>query len=295
VIDPLFGFDSAFLEQLDRLSLLTRQRLPGPAAGARRSPRHGSSVEFADFRDYSAGDDFRRIDWNAYARLDRLFLRLYSAEDRSTLAIFLDHSASMSFGRPSKALTAARLAAIVSYVALRNDDHVTVTAWSEALDRHLPSQSGRAFIPRVWKHIAETMESAAGETNIAALQEYGRLRHDPGPAIVISDFFSDSWDTGLRGLLAAGQDVSLVQVLAPEEIDPELRGDWELRDSENGAGVEVTISPRLLRRYRAAFDTHTDALRQFCARHGCAFLQLPSDIPLSQVTLSALQTARILR
>jgi uncharacterized protein (DUF58 family) len=98
-----FGFDSAFLQKLERLALVNRRPMIGPSAGPRRSPRHGASVEFADYRDYSPGDDFRRIDWNAYARFERLFLRLYSAEEMTTLTLFLDHSASMRFGEPSPA------------------------------------------------------------------------------------------------------------------------------------------------------------------------------------------------
>src|SRR5438270_13401144 len=133
-----FGFDGTFLRKLDRLALVNRQTLAGPSAGPRRSFRHGTSPEFSDFRDYSPGDDFRRIDWNAYARLDRLFLRLYRAEQMTTVTLFLDHSPSMNFGEPSKSLTTARLAATLSFVALQNYDRVAVVGWGDKVDRRVP-------------------------------------------------------------------------------------------------------------------------------------------------------------
>ena len=179
--DATFGFDSAFLHRLERLSLLNRRPLQGPSAGPRRSPRHGASVEFADFRTYVTGDDFRRVDWNAYARLDRLFLMTDS-----------------------------------------------------------------------------------------------------------------DWRSGLRSLRAVGQEVTAIQILAPEEIDPPLRGDWKLVDAETSAGAEVTISPRLLHRYREALERHTKAITEFCRREGIAFAQLRTDVDLNGTVLSDLRAAGIL-
>jgi uncharacterized protein (DUF58 family) len=300
VIDPRFGFDSAFLARLERLSLANRRPIAGASAGPRRSPHHGASVEFADFRSYSSGDDFRRIDWNAYARLGRLFLRLYSAEEATTVTLLLDHSTSMSFGEPSKALAAARFAAIFAYVALQNYDRVAVVGWGESLDRYLPPQGGRAVIPQVWLRIAQLMDppqsrSASTSTDFAALRDFGRFHRGRGLAIVLYDFLTDTdWQGGLRALVASGQEVSLAQILAPEEIEPSLRGDWKLRDLETGQEVEVTISPRLLKRYREAFAAHTGAIREFCRRQSIPYVQLRSDAPVDATVLISLQRAGLL-
>lgn len=291
-----FGFDSAFLQKLERLTLLNQRPLQGQSAGPRRSPRHGASVEFADFRNYSAGDDFRRIDWNAYARLDRLFLRLYRAEEMTTVTLLLDHSPSMRFGTPSKALTAGRLAAILSYIALHNYDAVAVAAWGERIDRYLPIQAGKTAVPQVWRTIAEAMESSAAGTDFASLREHGRYRSGPGLAIVLSDFLTDSdWRAGLRALRGAGQEVTAIQILAPEELNPTLRGDWKLVDVETGAEAEVTISPRLLRRYEEELAAHTAAIRDLCRRQGIAFVQLPSDAPIGEIVLTDLRAIGILQ
>jgi uncharacterized protein (DUF58 family) len=294
-----FGFDSAFLHRLERLAIVNRQPLQGPTAGPRRSPRHGASVEFADYRTYVPGDDFRRVDWNAYARLDRLFLRLYRAEEITVVTILLDHSTSMRFGHPTKALTAGRLAALLSYVALHNYDSVAVAGWGENIDRYLPAQSGKVSVPRVWRAIADLSEGAPGvpapSTDFASLRKFGKYRRGPGIAIVLSDFLTDSdWRAGLRSLRGAGQEVTAIQVLAPDEIDPPMRGDWKLVDAETGAQAEVTVSPRLLRRYAEALERHVRAINDFCRREGIGFAQIRSDVDLMGTVLTDLRSVGLL-
>jgi uncharacterized protein (DUF58 family) len=291
-----FGFDSAFLRKLERLSLASRHPVAGPSAGARRSTQYGASVEFADFRNYAAGDDFRRIDWNAYARLDRLFLRLYTAEQMTTVSIFIDHSPSMTFGAPPKVLTAARLAAILSYVALHDYDGVVVVGWGDRIDRQFPPQTGKKSIPRVWRAIADVADAPSGPTDFAALRDYGGSRGRAGLAIVLSDFLTDTdWRAGLRALRGKRLELSVVQILAPEELDPSLRGDWTLRDAETAGEVEVTISPRVLRRYRQELAAHTAALQEFCRRQAIAFVQVPSNVSLEDTVLQSLRRVGVLQ
>jgi uncharacterized protein (DUF58 family) len=293
--DATFGFDNAFLRRVERLSVLNRQALRGPSAGPRNSTRHGTSVEFADFRNYVTGDDFRRVDWKAFARLDRLFLRLYRAEELAVVTIFLDHSESMEFGEPSKALTGGRLAAILSYIALHNYDTVAVAGWGDRIDTYLPGQSGNAAIPAVWRAIAGLVDTPVSATDFRCLRNYGKYRQGPGIAVVISDFMTDSdWRSGLRALRAAGQEVNVIQVLSPEEIEPPLRGDWKLVDVETGSGTEVTLSPRLLRAYQEALEEHIAGISDFCRREGNAFIQLRSDVDLTGTVLADLQAVGVL-
>lgn len=293
--DASFGFDSAFLQRVERLSILNRQALRGPSAGPRSSPRHGGSVEFADFRNYVTGDDFRRVDWKAYARLDRLFLRLYRAEELAIVTIFLDHSASMNFGEPTKALTAGRLAAVLSYIALKNYDTVAVAGWGDRIDNFLPGQSGGGAIPIVWQTLARLVDAPAPATDFGCLRTFGQYRRGAGIAIVFSDFMTDSdWRTGLRSLRAAGQEVTVIQILSPEEVAPSLRGDWKLVDAESGTSTEVTLSPHLLRTYREALERHTLAITEFCRREGIAFVRLESDVDLAGTVITDLQAVGVL-
>ncbi|MGI8825132.1 MAG: DUF58 domain-containing protein [Chloroflexota bacterium] len=293
--DATFGFDSAFLQRVERLSILNRQAMRGPAAGPRGSPRQGASVEFSDFRNYVTGDDFRRVDWKAYARLDRLFLRLYRAEELAVVTLFLDHSSSMSFGVPTKALTAGRLAAILSYIALNNYDTVAVAGWGGQIDHFLPGQSGGGAIPGVWRTIAKLVDTPAPATDFASLRSYGRYRRGAGIAIVFSDFMTDSdWRAGLRSLRAAGQEVTAIQILSSDEVSPPQRGDWKLVDAESGTQAEVTLSPHLLRRYREALERHTAAVTEFCRREGISFVRLSSDVDLAGTVITDLQAVGVL-
>ncbi|MGH2447555.1 MAG: DUF58 domain-containing protein [Chloroflexota bacterium] len=290
-----FGFEPGFLRQLDRLSLQTRRRFSASGAGARRSQRYGSSTEFADFRDYAEGDDFRRIDWNAYARLDRLFMRLYSSEDLTTVTLYLDHSSSMGVGRPSKAVLSSQLAAIFAYIALNQFDRVAVAGWADKIDSYLPPQSGKHQVALLWQQIAAVSEDTGHTTDASSLRYSGRFQRTAGLSIVVSDLLTDSdWQAGLRGLLAGGQEVGVIQVLAPEDLEPELRGDWQLHDVESGSTVPVTLSPRLIRRYQADLKHHIESIRAFSLHHGIRFTQVRTDAPLSSTVLPALRDAGLL-
>lgn len=293
--DPVFGFDTAFLARLERLAIAARRSVPGPAAGPRRSPERGSSVEFADFRDYSPGDDYRRIDWSALARLGRPYVRLYMAEQMTTLSLFLDHSRSMTYGEPSKSLTAARLAAVFSYIALQAYDRVAIAGIGGSIDEFVRGTSGKRNAPRIWRHIADVMERPVNATDLGTLRQYGSYLTGPGLAIVLSDFLTETdWRSGLMALKSLGQEVSAIQVLAPEELDPRLRGDWSLRDAETGRTVDVTVSPKVLKQYEEAIKAHTASLSEFCRRNGMAFLQVRSDASLERDVLVRLRAGGLL-
>lgn len=291
-----FGFDNAFLKQLERLQVAGRAPARGSFAGARRSSYHGSSVEFADFRDYVPGDDFRRVDWNAYGRLDRLFLRLYHAERMTTVTLVLDHSPSMNFGQPSKALMTARLAAILAYVALGRFDRVCVLGLGDGLDHFFRGRAGRQAIPEVWRHIGAVMSTTAGSSDFGALRGLGSFRRQPGMTIVISDFISESdWQGGLRALWSAGQDASIVQVLSPEEYEPTVRGDWAMCDSETGTLVQTSVTSQVLERYASALAVHNRDLRQLCGQIGMGYAQVRSDEQVTDIVVRNLNNAGLLR
>ena len=139
---PHYTLDPSIVERLDRLAILARQRRPGSGAGPRRSPAAGSSVEFADYRTYARGDDYRRIDWNVFARVNRLFLRIFEAEQNSTLTLFVDCSTSMAGGAPAKNTLARQIACALAFVALVNYDRVSVVGIGERLGPYLPPRSG---------------------------------------------------------------------------------------------------------------------------------------------------------
>src|SRR5947209_18012619 len=138
-----FPLDASVMQRLDTLSLMARQAQATGRPGRRRSPLAGTSMEFADYRRYSPGDDFRRIDWKAYARLERIFLRAFEDEENLTVTILLDCSNSMQHGKPSKASLASSIAAALSYVALKCEDGVIVGALTDRLASYRRVGSGK--------------------------------------------------------------------------------------------------------------------------------------------------------
>jgi len=289
-------FDSAFLRKLELLALVSRRALPGSSAGLRRSVAAGSSVEFADFRTYAPGDDFRRVDWNAYARLGKLFLRIYVAEENATVSLFLDCSGSMAGGEPPhiKGDFARRLATALAYIALTGYDRVAIGACRARFDAYLPPVTGRASAGRVWSFLQG--QALEGETDLGrALQGYAPHTRGPGIAIVLSDLLTPSdWKAGLRALRGLRQEVTLVQVLAPEELEPSLRGDFTLVDGETGQRREVTVTAAALKRYRARLAAYTAEIAEFCARNGIAYVQVSSDTSLEDVVLRLLRREGVL-
>lgn len=287
-------FDSAFLQKLELLSLASRRALPGSGAGLRRSVAAGSSVEFADFRTYAPGDDFRRVDWNAYARLGKLFLRIYLAEENATATLFLDCSGSMAGGEPSKGEFARRLATALAYVALAGYDRVAVGACRQGFDNYLPPVAGRAAAGRIWRFLQE--QPLEGGTDLGrALQGYAPHTRGPGLAVVLSDLLTPTdWRAGLRALRALRQEVTLVQVLAREELEPTLRGDFALVDGETGARREVTITAAAIKAYRARLAAYTAQITEYCRAHGISFVQVASDTRLEDVVLRLLRREGVL-
>lgn len=250
-------------------------------------------MEFSDYRTYAPGDEFRRIDWNAYARLERLFVRLYRAEEDLALSVLVDASASMAWGRPSKIRLAAQLAGALAFIALQSGDRVALAACrGEVLADQLHGLRGQAATWTAWK-LLERLEGD-GTTDIdAALTSYARQTRGAGLTVVISDLFSPAgYQHGIDALLGRRQDVILAHVLSPDELQPaaDMIGEWRLLDSEAGAPMEATITPGVLRAYRQVLQAYVDEAADFCRRRGITYLQLRSDTRISDLVLRTLRT-----
>jgi uncharacterized protein (DUF58 family) len=290
-------FEPGFLSVLESLTLAGRRVPAGRSMGQWRSRSTGSSIEFSDYRTYAPGDDYRRIDWNAYARLERLFLRLYRAEENLALSLIVDTSASMAWGTPSKSLLAARLAAALSFIGLRSDDRVELAACrSGGVADRILSLTGQAAVWPLWSYLQRL--SCAGSTDLdASLTGYATQLRSSGLAIVMSDLLSPAgYQRGIDALLARRQDVVLVQVLAPDEIEPpaDLMGEWWLLDSEDTESIDATITPSVVRAYRDVLATYTREIADFCRRRGVTYLLLRSDVRLEDVLLRSFRQAGVL-
>lgn len=282
--------DPALLARLERLQLQTRKPLAGRLAGEHRSGRHGSSIDFADFREYTPGDDFRRVDYSIYARLDVLLVRLYEAEEDLRLRLLVDTSASMAAA--GKLDQAKRVAAALGFVALVRRDPVSVHTFPAA--GAAPRFSGRHATAPLFDHIDSLQ--AGGPTRFvdAAVDLLAR----PGPVgltVVVSDLLTPEWEEGLRRLPARGGDVVVVHVLAREELRPELLGDLDLLDVETGARVAVSLNDAALAAYERDARAWADHIADRCRRAGAAYVRILAHDDLEPLLLGSWRTAGVLR
>ena len=284
--------EPSLLRRLEALALQVRRAVSGQLGGERRSRRRGQSVEFADFRNYTPGDDFRLIDWNAYARLDRFMLRLFVAEEELPLNLFLDMSGSMDWGKPNKAETARRLAGALAYVALAALDRVRLTVFAAG-----PTSGGAPYRGRrAAAALFERLQSfpAGGVTNYEKLVwPIGRQR--PGMSIVISDGLGEPGvDTALAALQRAQQEGAVLQLLAPQELTPDWTGDARLRDAESGLEREFTATPLTQGAYLRALQQRTDAIEGAAHRRGLRFARLSTAEPIDDMVQRTLRRIGLL-
>ena len=283
-----------FLRKIERLSLVAKRVFPGQLRGERRSTKRGSSVEFADYRNYTIGDDFRRVDWNVYARLEKLFLKLFVEEEDLHVYILIDASRSMDIlspskdGSPSKLLYAKRIAAALSYIALGNLDRVGLAALHGSGSETLPPKRGKQSAFGVFDWLKSV--KPAGDTQLAAsMRDFSLRTLRPGLAIVISDFFDPDYQKGLAALISRKFEVTVLQVLDQEEVEPPLVGDLMLVDSETNDRREVTITQSLLRRYKQRLAEHCGGIEAYCTRYGCNYVQVTTQTPFEDLILNYLR------
>jgi uncharacterized protein (DUF58 family) len=289
--EPLLTPD--FLRRLEALELVSRKARAGRMKGDRLSKRKGRGSEFADFRPYAAGDDLRFLDWSLFARLERLFLRLFLEEEDLHVHLLLDLSRSMEFG--GKLLYAKRVAAALGFVGLVNLDRVAVTGFAEKPLARSPVLRGRPSLPRLLAFLDRLEVAGPGDFN-RSLKALAPTLTGRGVIVLVSDFLDKGGVAeGLRYLAARGLDVCGVQVLTPDELDPPLTGDLKLTDVEDGDEAEVTVSAPLLARYRAALDAFRAGLNEQFSRRGMTFLTTSTAVPFDRLVLTVLRARGVVR
>lgn len=263
-----------FLKRLDALALHMRHPASGGSGGLRRSKALGSSVEFSDFREYVPGDDIRRIDWNAYARFDRLFLKLFMEEQEQRVNLIVDASASMGFG---KWRAACQLAQTLGYLCLCGGDRVTVYALANGGERHTRPLRGRHSYPELARFLDDTRPS--GRTLLNEAVPRVALAPGRGMSVLISDLLSeDGYERAVGSLMYRRQETSVLQLFSQEEWEPHMEGAVELVDSETGERYPMAASYDLLARYRDTARAYVAQAAAFCRAHGAAHLfTVPED------------------
>ena len=283
-------FAPNFLERLTALHLVAGRAAGGGRPADRTASRVGSGTDFADHREYMAGDDPRQIDWRLYGRSGSLFTKQYHAEEDRTVTIALDCSASMD-AEPGKFEFARKLAAALCFVALSDRDAVALCPFRDSLHEPLPDLRGRPSFPRVIDRLGGLQ--AGGRTDLGAVsRELAARSRRQGLLLIISDFMDGpSPGLGLSAVCGTSVDVGALQVFTPAERAPEARGFFRLQDVETGAMRALTLDRRMARRFTEAFDAYSEELSSRCRGLGIRHLRLPTDTSMEEAVLKRLRTA----
>lgn len=295
----------AFLQSLRTLRLNASRRRVGSLTGERRSVKRGRSVEFADYRNYTPGDDPRRVDWNVYARLERPYIKLFEDEEDLTTHILLDDSPSM-FWQPDaesdgehlaqKWLCAAQLAVVLGYVALASGDKVILE--TSSFQRFGPKRGVAAaaaliaFVERVSatdKRDLRAMPAGRRQPLNAWLKRYA-LDARPGLCILISDMLDESGYTeGFNALGGSRLDVSLLHTLSPDELDPPFTGDLRLKDVETANQQDMSMDDAVLSQYRQRLAAWSEEIAANVRRRGGRYHLTDTSLPLEEIVLKDLR------
>ena len=285
-------FDEALFRRMETLRLNARASFMGLGFGDRLSHRKGESLEFYDFRPYAAGDDLRYVDWNVYARLDRLVVKLFFEERDLCLHLLLDTSGSMA----NKLNYAFQAIAALAYINLNNNGQVALGLFDKRCYRILPPRRGRKRLIPLMKML--TRVRAKGETGIdSALTQYALQTRTPGVIILISDLLEaeSSYQTGVKSLLQNGFEVHLIHLLAPEEEEPALSGEFRLVDCEDNSERELTIDGLAIAHYKQNFERFCAEVRAFCHRCGVGYVRLTTDVPIEDLIFKQLRRSHCLK
>lgn len=285
-------FDDQFLKKLEYLHVVSKRAFAGHNRADRLTPTRGRGLEFADHRPYTAGDDFRHIDWKAYKRLNRLLLRLFDEERDLPIYLMLDVSRSMA--EPAKFDMARRIAAALCYIGLVHLDKLTILPFGRGIGQESSVGRGKGRIFRVFEQL-EQME-AGGQTDLReSFKEFASRPRQRGLTVILSDFLDPGgFEAGLKILRTLGHDVFAVHIASERDRDPGAFGDVRFVDVETGELREIDVTPKLASAYVKAWDAHAADLERFCGRYSIGYVRADAERPFEEIILKAFRQGRFL-
>lgn len=287
-------FDSDFLKRLEYLSLVSRRVFRGQLLAQRRTKQLGGGIEFADHREYSAGDDLRYVDWNVFARYNELLLKRFQEEEDLHVYILLDASQSMNVGKINKFDYARRVAAALSYIALADMDRVSIYAYSNQVHSVMPLTRGKDRVLTVLRYL-DNLKTSGNATNLANVaKSLVHRAQRTGLVLIISDLFDqEGFRNGVDVLRHRKYEPHLIQIHTVEEAKPTWLGDVELEEIETGATRKITITERKLKQYRTLFDSFLLDIDKYCRSYSMGCTRTTTDLPFDELILRMMRSSAV--
>ena len=288
--------DPVFLARLKRLRVASKVIVNSLLRGEHRSRVKGVSMEFADYKDYIKGDELKHLDWNAYARLDRLFIKTFEEERDLTLHVLLDTSGSMGHGEGTSKLDyGTHIAAALSYISLANLDRAGVTAIGDGIGTGVAPRRGRAQILTILDMLNRV--EADGRTDLDhCLTRYAQLTKRSGLVVLISDLLDPAGlEKGLARLRYRKNDVIVFHLLSPEERTLPVRGDVAVVDCETGERREVSVNRHMAAIYSHAVEGFCHRMKDMCTSVGAQYVGVDTSVPFERAIIAYLVRRRMLR
>ena len=284
--------DPRTLAKLQGLELRARLIVEGYVSGVHRSPYHGFSIEFAEHREYVQGDDLRYVDWNVYRRLDRLLLKVFTAEEEMNIYLLVDTSRSMAVGAegaPVKLDYAKKVAAALGYIGLKNLDRVGGAAFDSSLRQPFRLGRGRKQILSMFSFLNKL--SCSGATDLgAAIHSFTSLFPQPGFAVIVSDLFDPAgWRRALEELTAKRYQLLVIHVVDEQELRPKAWGDVALADVEGGRERKFFLDDEMLRRFEMELASYFKEIETVCASRRIDYLRTSTQVPFDEFVLQTLR------
>ncbi|HLK67440.1 MAG TPA: DUF58 domain-containing protein [Bryobacteraceae bacterium] len=284
--------DREFLEKLERLTIHWQKSFAGLVGGHNMSRFAGAGQEFLDHRNFHHGDDLRAVNWRAYLRLEKLFLKMFQVEPRVPVRMLLDISQSMLAHGGQKFDYARKLAASLCYVGLVRLDSIEVHGFSSRLSPRIFSTGGRHRFPGVMEALQSLTPSGATDY-LSMVREFIGTYSQRGLVIVISDFLDDKGcERALQYLSDFGHELMLIQIWSDEDRRPPWTGELELRDAETGEGMKLDFDDQARERYTRAFDEYCSIIQTLAMRSGGRYVGVAASQTLESVIFGDLIKVR---
>lgn len=288
-------FDESFLKKIEYLYVMSKKVFTGRLRAERKTKKVASGIEFADHRNYAPGDDFRALDWRIYGRTEKLLVRLFEEKEDLSIYFLIDCSGSMQFANRAKLDYALQMAAALGYIGLCNQDHVSYIAFNDKVIERLPPTSGRGQIYKIF-HFLEKLKGEGSTSFEDAFKTFAAENRRRGVAVVLSDFNNPAgYEKALNFLHYQQFETYAVHIVDERDFDIKAHGDISLVDEETGERLDITMTPRLMAKYKKAFESLCLHLESYCTTRRMLYFRTPVSTPFDEIVLKVFRAGGFLK